>query len=192
MCKKCELKPVYEFTNKRKLCARCFVRYFQKKFFYIIRKFGMIKSDDIVGYENRGDFRGVVLEDSLKIFSKKAGIGIVKLPAYLRSQIDKKISKTAISSTLDLEANEVIRTLIKERISELKKINPIIGKIIKPLYLFLDREVLLYAKIRKLNFKNKKIKKTKISNFIDELEKKHPEVKRAVVNSYLKMLGGRD
>jgi len=63
--------------------------------------------------------------------------------------------------------------------------------VIKPLYLFLDEEVLLYAKLKKLKFKKeikgKKTKKDKISNFIDDLEVKHPEIKHAIINSYLEL-----
>ena len=59
--------------------------------------------------------------------------------------------------------------------------------------MFLDKEVLLYAKLRKLAPKGvPSVKedlntegKDKISLFIDELEKKHPEVKQAVVGSWL-------
>ena len=181
MCRQCELKPVYEFTNKRKLCRRCFVKYFQKKVLYTIRKFGMIKKGDVIGYINAGDFRGVVLEDVLKMFSEKAMVELIKLPGK------KRVNKIAMSSTIDLEAYEIINTLIKSNIKNLEKIKPIDRKIIKPLYLFLDKEVMLYAKFKNLKFKKGKEIKDKISRFIDVLEKKHPEVKRAIVKGYLKL-----
>ena len=88
MCKLCLLKPVYEFTNKRKICSRCFINWFQKKFLYTIRKFEMIKRDDLISYENKGDFRGVVLEELLNILSEKAPIEIVKLPS--KKKVTKK------------------------------------------------------------------------------------------------------
>ena len=262
MCRQCELKPVYEFTNKRKLCKRCFIRYFQKKVLYTIRKFEMIGKEDVVGYDVSGTHhqvgpeevglkegciplwarepatqapknillniftkgahfartpkhfskkmftRGIVLEDVLKMFAEKAIVELVKLPSntprvYPEKSFSKiftkgrKLDKIAIASTIDLQANEIICTLIQGEAKDLKKLKPVDGRIIKPLYLFLDKEVLLYAKLRKLKFvKNKKEavrssllerQKDKISNFIDELEKKHPEVKRAVVNSYLSL-----
>jgi tRNA(Ile)-lysidine synthase TilS/MesJ len=60
---------------------------------------------------------------------------------------------------------------------------------IKPLYLFLDDEVLLYAKIKNLKFKaQKENKKDDISIFLNELEKKHPEIKRAVINQYIELI----
>ena len=175
MCKQCETKPVYEFTNQRKLCKTCFIKWFQKKVLYSIRKFKMISKGDIVGYDNKGRFREVVLEDVLKIFGKKAIVELVKLPNRNR------INKIVIASTTDLEADKIIHALIKNG----KLSSAVEGKIIKPLYLFLDKEVLLYAKLRNLKFKKTKQSKDKISKFIDELEKTHPEVKQAVVGSYL-------
>lgn len=174
MCKQCESNPVYEFTNKRKLCKSCFVRYFDKKVLYAIRKFKMAHSGKIIGYKNNGNFRDAVLEDVLKMFAEKANAKLTK---------SSKADKIAVSSTLDSEAEEITHKLIKENF----KINfaPVEGKIIKPLYLFLDEEVLLYAKIKKLKFKIIKEKKDKISSFIDELEEKHPEIKRSIVNGLL-------
>jgi len=175
MCRQCGTNPVYEFTNKRKLCRRCFVAYFQKKVFYTIRKFNMAHSGHVIFYKKGNDFRDVVLEDVLKMFSEKANAKLAKSA--------KKADKVAVSSTLDSEAYEITNELMKENFK--MKFEPVENKIIKPLYLFLDEEVLLYAKIKKLKFKNEKEKKNKIGNFIDELEIKHPEIKRAIVNGML-------
>jgi len=204
MCKLCETKPVYEFTNQRKLCKTCFVRWFQKKVLYTIRKFEMIKKNEVIGYDNSG-FRGIVLEDVLKMFAEKSIVELapqaytkeVREPAEagpekfslkiftkgIKLPSKKKLDKIAIASTTDLEADKIIHFLIK---GKGKLDSAVDGKIIKPLYLFLDKEVLLYAKLKKLKFKKIKEKKDKISKFIDELEKMHPEVKQAIVSSYLK------
>ena len=141
----------------------------------------MIKREEIIGYEDKIDFRGVVLYDILKMFSKKAMIKIIKLPT--REKIDKK----AISSTIDSESDKITHILIQGKTSQLKELSPANKKIIKPLYLFLDEEIKLYAKLRKLRFNQEKIKQDKISSFINSLEKKHPEIKRAIVNSYLEL-----
>ncbi len=192
MCKLCEIKPVYEFTNKRKLCKRCFVRWFDKKFLYVNRKFGMIKKGDIIFIKGRNDFRSVVLEDVLKMFAEKLMIKVVKLRSQARDinkQLinDKKITKIAIPLTIDVEAGKIIKEIIKGKVKDLDRVKPVENRIIKPLYLFLDEEVLLYAKLRSLKFKKRMEKKNKINSFIDESEKKHPEVKRAILNSYLKI-----
>ncbi len=127
-----------------------------------------------------------------------------------RAKRDNFPTKIAISSTTDSEANEIIHILIKGSVSKLKQspVENIDGKIIiKPLYLFLDKEVLLYAKLKKLKFRNIKEKNTenkkfsvlktskgyqevskdKINLFLDDLEKKHPEVKQSVISSYLEL-----
>ena len=175
------MEYVYEFTNKRKLTKTEFLKWFQKKAIYIIRKFRIISDGDVIVYENKRDFRGVVLEDILKMFSEKANVGIVK------NKYNKKTTKTAISSTIDTEADKFIHKLIKGNAENLKNLAPVHKKIIKPLYLFLDKEVLLYAKLKNLKFKKTEEKKDKLSRFIDELEKNHPEIKRAIVNSYLEL-----
>ena len=275
MCRQCEIKPVYEFTNQRKLCKNCFIRYFQKKVFYSIRKFGMIQMGDVIGYEKaplptgmtseagglgvrqegartssssrserrpqntelRGnDFRNVVLKDVLDMFVDKQMIELIKSSANnFKKSLEKQgkvLNKIAISSTLDQEADEIVHEIIQ---GDIKKLNvkPVEKKVIKPLYLFLDEEVLLYAKLKKLHplvypqlrnagAKFRKSKETplptgmtseagglgvpqggastsskpqnsefrgkdKISKFINELEKKHPEIKRAIVKGWLKV-----
>lgn len=176
MCNLCLTKPVYEFTNKRKICGRCFINWFQKKFLYTIRKFEMIRQNDIIGYENKGDFRGVVLEELLKILGEKSPIEIVKLPTK------KKVTKKALASTKDLESDKIINILIKKDAKELDKISPVNGRIIKPLYLFLDREVLLYANLKKLKFK--KVDEPK-ETIVSLLEEKHPEIRHSIIQSYL-------
>lgn len=181
MCKLCETKPVYEFTNKRKVCKNCFARYFQKKFLYIIRKFEMIKKGEVVGYKKGAGFRDVVLEDLLDMFSEKGMVEIVQMPSK------RKVSKIAISSTIDSESDKIVHILVEGDSKNLKEVSPVDKKIIKPLYLFLDAEVLLYAKIKKLKFRKEKIKKDKLSLFVDELETKHPEIKRAILNTYLEL-----
>ena len=175
------MKHVYEFTNKRKLTKREFIQWFQKKFLYTIRKFKMAGKKDIVVYENKGDFRGVVLENLLGMFSHRALIEIFRLPTK------KKYTKKAITSTTDTEANKMTYTLIKGKTNKLKELAPVYGKTIKPLFLFLDKEVLLYAKLMGLKFKKIKKKENKISKFVDNLEKKHPEIKNSIISSYLEL-----
>jgi len=193
MCNLCEKKPVYEFTNQRKLCKTCFVRWFQKKVLYTIRKFEMIKKNEVIGYDNSG-FRGIVLEDVLKMFAEKSIVELAPqaypeessqeiLTKGIKLPSKKKLDKIAIASTTDLEANKIIHTLIRGG----KKLESAVdGRVIKPLYLFLDKEVLLYTKLRGLKFGDVEEKrKDNISLFIDEMEKLHPEVKQAVIASYL-------
>jgi len=172
-----------------------------------------------------------------------------------------KITKIAVPVTADLTAYKIVNEIVSGNIDNLKKKDK---KIITPLFLFLDKEVLLYAELRKLKFgkikklrslqtsrlrtgyrlgyyslpqnrshsrlivpqwtsshcstkkiinektfldnfvsvkksgeadfvasnnraKRGKIDLNKVSKFIDELEKKHPEIKQAVVKGLLGM-----
>jgi len=175
------MKYVYEFTNQRKLTKREFIKWFQKKFLYTLRKFKMAGKNDVIAYENKGDFRGVVLENLLQMFSNRALVKIFKFPTK------KKYTKKALASTTDTEANKITQIIIKGKAEKLKELAPVWGKIIKPLVLFLDKEVLLYAKLMNLKFKKTIEKKDKLSLFIDDLEKKHPEIKNSIISSYLEL-----
>ena len=215
MCKQCEISPVYEFTNKRKLCKNCFIKWFQKKFLYTIRKFEMLKKGDVVFLGKPNSFGDAVLYDLLKLYSEK---GVVELKEIATNRIPSRFSakklvngdiffnslkefrakrdnfptKIAISSTSDTEADKMIHALINKDISKLKQ-GPVekIGKrtIIKPLYLFLDKEVLLYAKLKRLKYKKINEKSDKISEFINTLEEKHPEIKQSIISSYGELFG---
>jgi len=167
MCNQCNSNPVYEFTNKRKLCKTCYVHWFEKKFLYTIRRFNLIKKGDLISYKKSKNLREVVLEHLLKMYSQK---GIIKLSST-------KSKKFANSDTADVESEKIVNAIIKKNILNLKKENSF-----KPLILFLDKEVLLYAKLKNLKFKQEK-RKNKINEFVDELEKKHPEIKQAIVKS---------
>jgi len=226
------MKYVYEFTNKRKLTKAEFLKWFQKKVLYTIRKFEMVRNGDVICYKNSGNFRDAVLEDILKMFAEKADVRLVKLfsptqfaiplvhhqpipreiahpppsnflsPLFINNYLNPKTNyyhkiahhinkikpiKIAISSTTDTEADKLIHILVKGNAKNMKELAPVCKKTIKPLYLFLDEEVLLYANLKKLKFRKMKEKKDEISVFIDELEKKHPEIKRAVVKGYLEL-----
>ena len=173
------MKYVYEFTNKRKLTKREFIQWFQKKFLYILRKFNMINREDIVTYENKGDFKGIVLEHLLKLYSEKSFVEIVNR--------NKKYAKKALTETTDDGAKRIAEIIIKGDANELEKISPVYGKEIRPLFLFLDKEVLLYAKLIGLKFKIIKEKISNVSAFIDNLETKHPEIKNSIISSYLEL-----
>lgn len=181
MCKLCEKNPVYEFTNKRKLCKNCFIYWFNKKFLYTLRKFQMIKSGEIIAYKNEGDFRGMVLEENLKQFGNQAKIQLIKLPTK------KRYNKIALSSSLDQDSYTFIKSLIENKTKKNKELSPNYNKEIKPLYLFLDKEIKLYADLKKIKYQKIKEKKSEWEEFIDKLEKSHPEIKQAIMQSYLKI-----
>jgi tRNA(Ile)-lysidine synthase TilS/MesJ len=172
----------------------------------------MIEGEDVIEYKKEDDFKGIVLEEILNFVKEKIGFELIKLPSkweppagssqfrqfatplkcgLLReiAHPNKKLkaNKIAVDSSIDSESNQIIKILINGNVSDLKKYLPIQENVINPLYLFLDEEILLYANLKGLKFKQKKIKENKIQKFENEFEKKHPEVKRAIVNSILEL-----
>jgi hypothetical protein len=161
----------------------------------------LIKSGDIIGYKKEEGFREVVLENILLFISEKYGFNIENLPRVLHSSSNpatgnrrsssslpnKKANKIAVASTLDSESHDIVKSFVDEDVSKIKNILPSDSNFIKPLYLFLDEEVLLYAKLKNLKYKNVKKTEDRINNLLNDFEKKHPEVKRAVVNSILEL-----
>ncbi len=133
----------------------------------------MIENGDVVCYKKGNGFRDVVLEDVLKMYSQR---GNVKLSS------GKVGNRVALSNTADFETYSLIDELFNKTVREHR---PVEGKIIKPLYLFLDKEVLLYAKLKGLKFKEEKKQGTELNKFIDSLEEKHPELKQAVVRGII-------
>lgn len=179
MCYKCQTNPVYEFTNKHKLCKVCFIRWFQKKFLYTIRRFKLIEKGDVICYKQEKNFRGKVLEKLLKFYSKKTPIKLIK-------GLNKHSTKFADSSTADSKSYEIVSGLFNGNLLNIKFI-PKQAKIISPLCLFLDKEVFLYAKLTNITFKKEINKKNNLNDFVDELEKKHPEIKQAIISGWMKL-----
>ena len=143
----------------------------------------MIERGEKIFFKNGNSFADAVLNDLLKMYSDKGSVEIVK---------DGKAKKIAVSLTTDSEADEIVHVLVKGNVNKLKQgpVENIDGKtIIKPLYLFLEKEVLLYAKIKRLKFKIVEKKKDKLSLFVEDLEKKHPEIKQSIIGSYGELFG---
>jgi len=140
----------------------------------------MVKQGETISYKDANDVNSVVLKRMLEFLSSKSRINLVK-------SSNKKSNKVALNSSLDSESENVILSLIEGNSLDLNKSLPLEKNIIKPLYLFLEEEIILYAKLNNLNFKENKITKNKTREFIDSFEKNHPEVKRAIINSLLKI-----
>lgn len=183
MCKLCEINPVYEFTNKRKLCKRCFINYFNKKFLYTLRKYDLIKPGEKIYYSPSNNVKEVVLERMLYLFLEKCQFNLLKVNKHKPSGK----YKIALGECIDDQAKNIFSNLISQNSSKLNTFLPTYKNYIRPLYFFLEEEIALYAKLNDLKFKSVKNKKDKLDSFLDELEKQHPEVKRAMVNSLLKI-----
>ncbi|MCF7910045.1 hypothetical protein K9L16_00025 [Candidatus Pacearchaeota archaeon] len=186
MCQLCNTKPVYEFTNKRKVCKNCFLKWFRKKFLYTIRKFSLVEKGDIIAYKKDKDFRDVVLGDLLNILSEKGHVQIIEIKNKNSKYF--KYSKFAISDSSDEISYRFLQSILfKDILKKKSEFMPKSGKKIRPLYLFLDKEILLYSRLRNLDFKKNIKNKNDIVELINFLEKKHKEIKSSVVSSCLKL-----
>ncbi len=270
MCRQCEINPVWEFTNKRKLCKTCFAKYFRRKINYTIRKFCLIEKGDKVGVavsggkdsmatlfvlndfckKNRSELIALFIDEGIKCsgknyrdkgkkyiekFCKDNNIEFIetsfekeykltlnkKLSQIKKIKISncfvcsilkrallnkiarsKGITKLATGHSLDDEAETIILNLVKGDIKLLAKLGPIAGVLhnrkfaarIKPLYLCTTKEIVLFARLMNIKYDSKicpirsDTLRIKIRKFLSGLEKQHPEVKRAIVNSYLKIM----
>jgi tRNA(Ile)-lysidine synthase TilS/MesJ len=72
MCEQCETNPVYELTNKRKFCEKCFCRFFEKKVFSTIRKYKMFSASDKVAVACSGGKDSMAVLNILHKIAKKA------------------------------------------------------------------------------------------------------------------------
>ena len=75
------MKHVYEFTNKRKLTKAEFLKWFQKKFLYTIRKFEMVKKNDVLGYKKSNN---LYLLFSIRVSALTSSHVLEYLKVYLR------------------------------------------------------------------------------------------------------------
>lgn len=141
-------------------------------------------SDEKISYICQGDFRDVVLEEVLKIFSKRVGVDLNGFKI-----LKSKSGKIVLSITSDYVADGIVNNLIQDKVLNLDDFLPVqkVGKtiLVKPLYLFLDKEVFLYAKLKGLKFKEVKKKQDKVNQFIESMKNKHPELSHSVVSSLL-------
>lgn len=192
-CKSCQTKPVWKFTNKTQLCATHFVRYFEKKIFYTIRKFKLFSRKDKIGIflENKNSITALAV---MQKFAKRNKNPLIIFKENFSEQLARKhkITKIVVGDTLDNEAEEIIMNLLQSRKNKKVKNKKSIPKV-KPLLLLLDKEAKLYYKIKKLHgsffAKQKKQDKlrTEIHKFLCEMEKQHPEIKNAVVKGFVEL-----
>lgn len=191
MCRLCETSAVYELTNKRKFCKKCFCRYFEKKVLHTIRKYSMLNNTKKIFVIYSG-IKEKIIFIILKKISEKKGISLSKIKKCIKTNKNQKI---ALEQCLDDEAILIVMNLLDES-PKFDFVGPEIringSTNIKPLYFCLDKEIELYAKINGIKGKartnEKDILKLKVINFVNLMEKKHPEIKNAIVNAMLEIM----
>ncbi len=153
-------KIVWEFTNKRKLTAGEFIEYFDKKVKATIRRYNMP-----ISKAKGNSLKARIINNIIKELPERKG----------------KISP----ESLDNISNNILYIIMHNNKDKLKNLLPKN----QPLYFLSDREILLYAKIRKINGrlenKQKGGKLKKIDNFIRTIEQKNPDIRHNIVTALL-------
>ncbi len=130
------MKPVWKFTNKKELNKSQFINYFERKVFRTIRKYSLLPSDKIF---------------TLK---KSTSLNTILLKQILETKFQVKFSTKSNTSTnsLSSEAEDIFKNIIKGKFNYSPKASPLIN--------LSDREIELYAKLKKIKgVKRKKNKK---------------------------------
>lgn len=154
-----EKKIVWEFTNKRKLTEREFADYFERKVLSTIRKYQMP-----IQKAKSKSIRAKIINQIIQDLPKRKG--------------------SVSLENLDDISNRILCMIMHGRQEKLKSLLPKN----QPLYFLSDREILLYAKIKKINGElespNKKLKE--INDFIKTIEQKNPDIRHNIANALLK------
>lgn len=119
-----------------------------------------------------------------------------------------RVDIVATAHSLNDETENILLNLMKGSPEFLAKLGPKTGvskdkemkafvQRVKPFYLCSTKEILLYSKLKKLPIPSEKIAtcplrgetwRIEIRNFLDEMDKRHVEVRNAIVNSFLKLM----
>jgi len=164
-------EKIYLLSCGKWLDRRGFLKYFEKKVLYAIRKYRMLDGNITI---QKSPYSPVLEYFLNKIPVRNKGKGKVM----------------ALANSTDEIAVKILEVFMKGEHDDLKTLMPkaiVNNKVIaRPFYFMLDKEIELYAKLKQI-----KIKKAKVSNnvrkWLDEYEQKHLELKNAIVNSLLKV-----
>jgi hypothetical protein len=151
------MKTVWKFTNQRELTVPEFADYFQKKVKKTVGKYKMPTSP-----LGGGGLKVKVINSVLK-----------NLPPRKGKLSDQSLDDVSISILNEMMYGKF----------EIEKFVPHN----QPLYFLSDKEVELYAKIKKIKggIKQKTGKRKQINDFIKKIEEKNPDIRHNIINSVL-------
>ncbi len=162
-------KIVWKFTNKTELTAQEFMHYFEKKVKATIRKYQMPIQEIRQGnkkQDNKNNLNASVINSIIKNIHLRKG--------NLSSE-----SLTDIS-------NKILYAMMYQNSRNLKKLLPKN----QPLYFLSDKEIQLYAELKKIKGKPKESRINKklneISKFIETIEQKNPDIRLNIVKALLR------
>ncbi len=96
--------------------------------------------------------------------------------------------KTATSDNIDTISSLILLSEFKNRLR--KDLLPVYKNTIRPLYFMHLEEIELYAKLKKLRIKKRKLptRQKKVMNFINDMEKQYSGTKNNIVKSYIELI----
>ena len=150
---------VWQFTNKRKITKEEFTRFFEKKLKSTIRKYQM----PIHSLAGKG-IKARVLNSIIKNLPERKG----------------KLSDESLNNI----SNKIFNVFMNQKEKQLKSLLPRN----QPLYFLSDKEILLYAKIKKISgyLDKEKGRLKEIDNFIKIIEQKNQDIRQNIVQALLK------
>jgi tRNA(Ile)-lysidine synthase TilS/MesJ len=203
MDKKKHKETVFIMPNGEGVNSKEFSLYFQKKVKRTIKKFDMFRLNStitvMINSMNSVALLYVIsklaMERKLNLSFdienlKKSDEKIVKqFCSHYNIPLSKK--KKGIIATAE-STDEIAAMIIDEQMKKkmnMKKALPVFGKpkTIRPLYLLTDKEIELFIKLKGMPLIEKK-KYPDTIGIINQLEKKHPEIKHAIVNSFIQVM----
>jgi len=148
------VKYVWQFTNKRKLTGKEFVRYFESKVKKTIRKYGMPMN-------------------KLKGPSLK-----VRVINNITKELPVKKGKLSFENLDDISI-KVLYVMMYGKEKDLEKLK--VRN--QPLYFLSDAEISLYAKLNKIKGKihEREGKEKEINDFIKKIEGKNPDIRQNII-----------
>jgi len=179
---------------------------YRKKLLIELKKFCKNKNIKLNVFSFKKEY-GFTLDKIAKKI-KKLGLSNCYVCSILkRWLLNKKarelgFSIVATGHSLDDEAETIILNQMKGAPELLAKLGPCSGtskkkdfvQRIKPLYFCSSKEVILYARLRNLPLSLEvcpargETFRVEIRNFLKDTEKNHPEIKNAIVNSFLQIM----
>lgn len=153
---------VWEFTNQRRLDKKEFVKYFERKVFKTIRKYGMLPEDRIFKIKkdermNTKILKGILEKKFEVIYSKEPNISSKNL-----SDSSEEIFENTLDGNFD---------------GPLAKDKPF-----RPLYFHSDKEIEVYAQLNKIKYEKPKRNKEIQSLFLKFFDK-NPDLELNVVKA---------
>ncbi len=161
-CTNCNKKPIWEFTNKTKLCKNCFTDYFERKIFRTIRKYRLLPKSRIIKIKKSADINTKVL---VNVLQKKFKIEFSKNP---------DISPKNLSES----AEDIFLNLLKGRFK-----SKTFDKKSQPLLFLSDKEIEVYAKINNIKGKSR-TKNKKAALLFEKFTLKNPDLEHNILNAF--------